>query len=77
MTENTENFEALLDRSLKKIKTFEGKVVNGAVEGNGKRHSSPSSAAVAITGSPGNGWRFWECSLLNSNNLRLIANMRN
>ena len=31
MTENTENFEALLDKSLKKIKNFEGKVVNGKV----------------------------------------------
>ena len=31
MTENTENFEALLDRSLKKIKDFEGKVVDGVV----------------------------------------------
>ena len=31
MTENTENFEALLDRSLKKIKNFEGKVVDGVV----------------------------------------------
>jgi len=31
MTENTENFEALLDQSLKKIKNFEGKVVNGKI----------------------------------------------
>jgi len=31
MTENTENFEALLSQSLKKIKNFEGKVVNGKV----------------------------------------------
>ena len=31
MTENTENFEALLGQSLKKIKNFEGKVVNGKI----------------------------------------------
>ena len=31
MTENTENFETLLNQSLKKIKNFEGKVVNGKV----------------------------------------------
>ena len=31
MAENTENFEALLDKSLKKIKNFEGKVVSGKV----------------------------------------------
>ena len=31
MTENTENFESLLEQSLKKIKNFEGKVVNGKI----------------------------------------------
>ena len=31
MAENTENFETLLDQSLKKIKNFEGKVVIGKV----------------------------------------------
>ena len=31
MIVNTENFEALLNKSLKKIKNFEGKVVNGKV----------------------------------------------
>ena len=31
MIENTENFETLLSQSLKKIKDFEGKVVNGKV----------------------------------------------
>ena len=31
MPENTENFETLLNQSLKKIKNFEGKVVNGKV----------------------------------------------
>ena len=31
MIENTENFETLLTQSLKKIKDFEGKVVNGKV----------------------------------------------
>ena len=30
-TENTDNFESLLNQSLKKIKNFEGKVVNGKV----------------------------------------------
>ncbi|PHR51580.1 hypothetical protein [Cycloclasticus sp.] len=64
-------------RATYKGKLYEGKVVNGALEVNGKRHSSPSSAAVAITGSSVNGWRFWECSLPNSNDWRLIANMRN
>ena len=30
---------------------------------NGKRFDSPSAAAVSITGSAVNGWRFWECKL--------------
>ena len=30
---------------------------------NGKHFDSPSAAAVSITGSAVNGWRFWECKL--------------
>ena len=39
MTENTENFEALLNQSLKKIKNFEGKVVNGKVISMDNNHA--------------------------------------
>jgi predicted CopG family antitoxin len=35
----------------------------GSLVVNGKRFDSPSAAAVSITGSPVNGWRFWECKL--------------
>ncbi|WP_198021887.1 DUF2924 domain-containing protein [Algiphilus aromaticivorans] len=38
-----------------------GHVEDGGLIVNGKRYTSPSSAAVAITGSAVNGWRFWEC----------------
>jgi hypothetical protein len=39
-----------------------GRVESGAlVLSNGKRFDSPSAAAVSITGSAVNGWRFWEC----------------
>ena len=63
-------------RATYKGQKYTGRVVNGALEVNGERYSSPSSAAVSITGSSVNGWRFWECSLLNSSNWTLIANMR-
>ena len=63
-------------RSIYKGQKYTGRVVNGALEVNGERYSSPSSAAVSITGSSVNGWRFWECSLLNSSNWTLIADMR-
>lgn len=38
-----------------------GKVENGALVVNGQRYSSPSPAAISITGSSVNGWLFWEC----------------
>lgn len=45
--------------------TYMGKTITGRVEGgslvvDGKRHKSPSGAAMSITRSPVNGWRFWE-----------------
>lgn len=48
--------------------TYKGQVQTGRVEGcalvvNGERYSSPSAAAVAVTGNPVNGWRFWECKI--------------
>jgi predicted CopG family antitoxin len=48
--------------------SYKGQVRTGRVEGgalavNGKRYDSPSAAAVAVTGSPVNGWRFWECRI--------------
>lgn len=38
-----------------------GRVENGALVVNGRRFESPSPAAISITGSSVNGWRFWEC----------------
>jgi hypothetical protein len=40
-----------------------GRVEGGALVVNGKLFGSPSAAAVAVTGSPVNGWRFWECRI--------------
>tara|TARA_B100000029_G_scaffold492377_1_gene553569 strand:+ start:1174 stop:2862 length:1689 start_codon:yes stop_codon:yes gene_type:complete len=39
MSENTENFESLISESLKKIKNFEGKVVNGKVISIDQNHA--------------------------------------
>ena len=38
-----------------------GRVEDGALVVNGQRYDSPSAAAMAITGSSVNGWKFWKC----------------
>lgn len=48
-------------RASYKGRQFTGVVTDGALIVDGKKFSSPSAAAVAITGSAVNGWRFWEC----------------
>lgn len=48
-------------RASYKGRQFTGVVKDGALIVDGKKFSSPSAAAVAITGSAVNGWRFWEC----------------
>lgn len=53
-----------------------GTVEDGALIVTGERYTSPSAAAVAITGSPVNGWRFWECLLPGGSQWKLIANLR-
>lgn len=53
-----------------------GTVESGALIVNGERYTSPSAAAVAITGKATNGWRFWECLLPSTSQWKLIANLR-
>lgn len=53
-----------------------GRIENGMLVVNGKSYDSPSAAAVAITGSAVNGWRFWECRLPNKASWQLIENLR-
>ena len=61
---------------------YKGQIHAARVEGgslvlsNGKRFASPSAAAVAITGSAQNGWRFWECRLPGRSSWQLIESMR-
>ena len=61
--------------------SYKGRVHTGRVEGgalavNGQRYDSPSAAAVSVTGSPVNGWRFWECRLPGKSTWQLIESLR-
>lgn len=61
--------------------SYKGQVRTGRVEGgalavNGQSYDSPSAAAVAVTGSPVNGWRFWECRLPGKSSWQLIESLR-
>ena len=61
--------------------TYKGQVRTARVEGgvlvvNGQHYDSPSAAAVAITGSSVNGWRFWECRLPDKSSWQLIESLR-
>ena len=63
-------------RATYKGKTYTGRVQAGALLVDGKRYASPSSAAVAITGSAVNGWRFWEARLPGKSSWQLIETLR-
>jgi len=51
-------------------------VENGALVLNGKRYYTPSSAAMAITITNINGWRFWYCLRPGEDTWILIHNLR-
>ena len=62
--------------------TYKGQIYNGVVEDgalvvNTKRFSSPSAAAVAITGNPVNGWVFWKCKFPGQALWKTIKSYRN
>lgn len=61
ITKNVHFPEGTLFRATYKGKPHAGKVEGQRLMVDGKSHDSLSAAAVAITGSPVNGWRFWEC----------------
>jgi hypothetical protein len=42
---------------------YYARVQDGGLVLNGVKHYSPSSAAMAITKNPVNGWRFWQCRM--------------
>lgn len=64
-------------RATYKGQLYTGVVAEGALVVQSKRFTSPSSAAVSITGNPVNGWRFWECLLPGKKHWKVIAELRN
>lgn len=64
-------------RATYKGQLYTGVVAEGALVLQSKRFTSPSSAAVSITGNPVNGWRFWECLLPGKKHWKVIAELRN
>ncbi len=63
-------------RAIYKGQTYNAAVENGQLALNGKKFSSPSSAAVSITGNAVNGWIFWECKMPGSSSWNLIKQYR-
>ncbi len=59
-----------------KGETHLARVEKGALVLAGKRYDTPSAAAMAITGSPVNGWTFWECRMPGQGAWRMIKTMR-
>lgn len=63
-------------RAQYKGNTYYGKIEGNSLIVNGKSYESPSSAAMSITKSSVNGWRFWECRLPGKNSWQLIDSLR-
>jgi hypothetical protein len=60
-----------------KGQTYSGVVRDGKLElSDGHKFSTPSAAAVYITGSNVNGWRFWKCKLPGTAQYVLIERLR-
>lgn len=60
-----------------KGKSYSGVVKDGKLElSDGSRFSTPSAAAMSITGSNVNGWRFWKCRLPGTSQFVLIERLR-
>ncbi|MDP2241520.1 MAG: hypothetical protein Q8K18_15335 [Burkholderiales bacterium] len=60
-----------------KGKTYSGIAKDGKlVLADGRKFSTPSAAAVHVTGSSVNGWRFWKCKLPGATQFVLIERLR-
>jgi hypothetical protein len=60
---------------------YKGKLHTACVERgglllNGLHYTSPSRAAMSITGSSVNGWRFWECRIPGTSTWKSLLSMR-
>ncbi len=63
-------------RAMYKARSYFARVEGGALVLEGKRYDSPSAAAVSITGSAVNGWRFWEARLPGQSGWNMIESFR-
>ena len=60
-----------------KGKTYSGIINDGKFElSDGGEFTTPSAAAVHVTGSRVNGWRFWKCKLPGASQFVLIERLR-
>jgi hypothetical protein len=59
-----------------KGKMYTGIVKDGMLVVNGKGYLSPSPAAVSITGSAADGWKFWECKFPGKASWQVIKSLR-
>lgn len=60
-----------------KDKTYSGIAKDGKLElSDGGKFTTPSAAAMHITGNNVNGWRFWKCKLPNASQFVLIERLR-
>ena len=63
-------------RATHKGRTYMGRVDDNQFVLDGKAVTSPSEAAVRITGSAVNGWRFWYCRFPHETRWRRIDSLR-
>jgi hypothetical protein len=63
-------------RSTYKGKAYLARVNSGALVLQGRRFDSASAAAMSITGSPVNGWTFWECKLPGQDRWQILKSLR-
>lgn len=63
-------------RATYKGQMYSAKVENGALVYNGQRYTSPSPAAITITGNSVNGWKFWESKMPGSSSWVLIYSLK-
>jgi Protein of unknown function (DUF2924) len=63
-------------RSIYKGKAYLARVNSGALVLQGRRFESPSAAAMSITGSPVNGWTFWQCKLPGQDRWQVLKSLR-
>jgi DNA sulfur modification protein DndB len=55
---------------------YNARVDDGFLVLNGEKFSSPSAAAIKVTGNSVNGWIFWECKLPGKQNWQSINSLR-